>query len=226
MKTRLIFSFLFSTLVLVGCARDGITSPDAGASAPAEQSLQNLEESLADIPVSPVTQSVNDDIAFMREEEKLARDVYLHFAAKYGVPMFSNIASSEAQHMAALKVLLTRHAIPDPVTNDAPGVYTNPAFTALYAQLTTLGDVSLLNAYIVGATIEDLDIKDLMDRSAATTAADILRVYSSLTRGSRNHLRSFYSGLTAAGGTYAPQYISRSLFDSIITSRNESGRPW
>ena len=42
-------------------------------------------------------------------------------------------------------------------------------------------------------------------------------------RGSRNHLRSFVSQLTARSTTYTPQYISQSEFDTIIASAQETG---
>ena len=39
------------------------------------------------------------DLQYLRDEEKLARDVYLYFAAIYNKPIFSDIAASEQQHM-------------------------------------------------------------------------------------------------------------------------------
>ena len=69
-----------------------------------------------------------DEIAglqFMREEEKLAHDVYVTFYQQYGLTIFNNIASSEATHMAAVKTLLDRYGIADPAAGQPIGVFTN-----------------------------------------------------------------------------------------------------
>ena len=225
MKTIPFLAFLITIGFLTGCGNEGVTSP-ASTIQESTEDVAVLEKTLATIPVTSLDQNTIDGLIYMREEEKLARDVYQHFFERYNARAFSNIASSEATHSLAIKVLLTRYAIADPVVNDARGIFSNQHLADLYVQLTALGDANLTAAYRVGAMIEDLDIKDLMDHSAGLTATDILRVYSNLTRGSRNHLRSYYSLLTAAGGTYSPTNISASLFTSIITSRHETGRPW
>ena len=87
-----------------------------------------------------------DEIAglqFMREEEKLARDVYLTLYQKWGVATFNNIASSEATHMASIKTLLDRYGIADPAAGQPIGVFTNPELQALYNQLIAQGSQSL-----------------------------------------------------------------------------------
>ncbi|MDP2030099.1 MAG: DUF2202 domain-containing protein [Thiobacillus sp.] len=52
------------------------------------------------------------DLLFMREEEKLARDVYLTLYETWGLAVFSNIASSEQSHMDALLKLLRTYRCP------------------------------------------------------------------------------------------------------------------
>jgi len=110
----------------------------------------------------------------MREEEKLARDVYLELYDTWGQQIFLNISESEQTHTDAVKTLLERYKIPDPVTDDTRGVFMNPVMTKLYETLTEQGKKSLLDGLIVGATIEDLDIKDLQDFSAQIDNEDIL----------------------------------------------------
>ena len=85
------------------------------------------------------------------------------------------------------------------------------------------GNTSSLEAFKVGATIEDLDIFDLNNWSARIDNQDIKFVYQNLTKGSRNHLRSFYSQITGKGGSYSAQYISKAEFDSIVNSGKETG---
>lgn len=43
-------------------------------------------------------------LTYMREEEKLARDVYLSLYDTWGIPSFSKISASEQTHMAAIKI--------------------------------------------------------------------------------------------------------------------------
>jgi len=53
-------------------------------------------------------------------------------------------------------------------------------------------------------TIEELDIADLEARLALTDQSDLQRVYTSLRRGSSNHLRAFTSALSGQSGTGKP----------------------
>jgi len=156
----------------------------------------------------------------LREEEKLARDVYLYAYDKYGLNIFTNIAQSEQRHMDRVLTILTTYNIDDPASTER-GVFNNSTLQNLYNILTAKVDSSMLDALIVGATIEDLDIKDIEEFKTRTTKNDILDMYDNLTCGSRNHLRSYYSQILANGGTYTPQYISQDEFEAIINSSKE-----
>ena len=50
----------------------------------------------------------------MREEEKVARDVYLEFYEIYGNVIFKNIADSEQKHMDAVLALIVGYGLDDP----------------------------------------------------------------------------------------------------------------
>jgi rhodanese-related sulfurtransferase len=160
----------------------------------------------------------------MREEEKLARDVYTTLGAKWGTRIFANIASSEQTHTDAIKVLLDKYSIVDPTTDDTVGVFHSPLMQKLYDDLTARGLQSSTEALTVGALIEDLDIYDLDILMKETDKEDILSVYSNLQRGSRNHMRAFIKNLSMSGGVYAPQYISNEAFTAIINASQERGR--
>lgn len=164
-----------------------------------------------------LTDQEKADLRFLREEEKLARDVYLFSFNKYGEEIFSNIASSEQSHMNAVLNLLNKYDVEDPVGVNAEGVFVNETLQQLYVQLTAQSDQSLNDALTVGATIEDLDIHDIEELLGHTSNADLLNVYDRLTCGSRNHMRSFVGQL----GTYVPTYISQVEYDAIIASSNE-----
>lgn len=162
-------------------------------------------------------------LVLMREEEKLARDVYLALEARWGQRVFGNIAGSEQQHMDQVAALLARYGLADPAAGRAPGEFQDPQLRVLYGQLVAQGEGSLAAALAVGATIEDLDISDLMHLSQETSKPDILRTFGNLTKGSRNHLRSFTGLLAAQGVTYAPQYLDEATYTAIVTSAMERG---
>jgi hypothetical protein len=162
-----------------------------------------------------------EGLIFMREEEKLAHDVYITLGNLWGSNVFTNISQAEATHTAAVGTLLTRYGIEDPTKTDEVGVFTNPIFTKLYSDLVATGSQSLIDALTVGAIIEDLDIRDL--QRLASTTPDIAVVYDALELGSRNHLRAFYRQLQKQGADYTPSYISQSEFDAIIAGNMEQG---
>jgi len=178
---------------------------------------------IALIPAGEVDQAEIDAMLYMREEEKLARDVYQYFANLWGMPAFSNIASSEQVHMDSVLDLIDRYNLTDPAAADT-GVFKNPDLQALYDQLTVQGSASVEEAFKVGAAIEEIDIVDLKERLTQTDQADIQQVFDSLMQGSYNHLNAFVTNLTNRYGiTYAPQYLTEDLYQEIIQSSGTTG---
>lgn len=180
----------------------------------------NNQKGLDTNTVVALTLAEKDDLLRLREEEKLARDVYLYSYDMYGISLFSNIAASEQKHMDKALALLNTYSIPDPAVG-ARGVFVDPVLQDLYDALTSKVDISLLDALEVGATIEDLDIKDIDDFEDRTDKIDILNTYDKLKCASRNHMRSFYSELVNNSVTYDPQFISLAELSEIISSSNE-----
>lgn len=128
--------------------------------------------------------------------------------------------------MSALKMLLDKYELEDPIVNDEIGAFENEKLVGLFVQLPEAGDVSLVEALKIGLTIEDLDVFDLMEYTHDVESEDIIMVYENLTKGSRNHLRAYYRLTTRFGGTYEAQFITQVLFDSIFDSPHERGRGW
>jgi hypothetical protein len=142
-------------------------------------------------------------LQYMREEEKLARDVYALLGAKYGARVFTNITRSEAQHTTTVKTYLVAFKVADPAAGRAAGSFQNAELQALYADLVTQGGKSLSDAVTVGIAIEKRDIADLQARIAATSRADLKAMYGNLLRASQNHLKAFQRQATGAqGGGY------------------------
>jgi len=162
-------------------------------------------------------------LLYMREEEKLARDLYNAFYATWGLPVFQNIAASEQTHMDAIKVLLDRYGLADPAQAQ-PGVFSDPDLQALYNQLLASGNQSLGNAIKAGGAVEEVDILDLQARNELTDQADILKVYGNLKSGSENHLRAFVRTLLRqTGETYQPQYLSPEAYQAILGGASQGG---
>ena len=155
-------------------------------------------------------------LAYMREEEQLAHDVYAVSATLWPQPIFANITDSEATHSAAIKVLLDRYQQPDPLAGLPNGTFKTPAFQALYDSYVAASRVSLVEALTVGVEIEELDIRDITAQKAGIDNADILMVYDNLLSASRSHLAAFMKVLTQQGGTYVPKYITQAEFDAIV----------
>ena len=162
-------------------------------------------------------------LLYMREEEKLAHDVYVTLYAQWGLPLFQNISRSEQTHTDSIKALLDRYGLADPASSTV-GVFTDPDLQALYTTLIAQGSQSLAEAIKVGAAIEEIDILDLQKDIAQVDNPDILQVFNNLLNGSYNHLRAFASTLTTqTGETYVPQYLTAEAYQAIIATGVTSG---
>ena len=158
-------------------------------------------------------------LIFMIEEEKLALDTYTYLGELWGINQFLNIQKSEQSHVNAVSNLIERYDLT--YTMLPEGEFMNEELQGLYNQFVVDGSKSQLNALIIGATIEDLDIVDLEDLMQSISNDDILNVFESLQCGSRNHLRAFVGTINQMGGNYTPQYLSMEEFIIIIESSNE-----
>lgn len=165
------------------------------------------------------TQEIKD-LLYLREEEKLARDVYLFSFDKYNLQIFKNISNSEDQHMSSVLNLLNKYNIEDPASSEI-GIFNNVELQNIYNMLIEQSGISILEALKVGNKIEDLDIRDLSLNETRTDKLDLLLVYASLKCGSRNHLRNFNNQVLQNDGFYIPEFISQEDFDYIITTSNE-----
>lgn len=220
-------------LVLAGCGRHGHGGKGRGGYGKGKGSGKGRHGNgrngqgncilryLATVPMEELSQAETEALIHDRQEEKLARDVYLAFQQKYQVRIFANIAQAEQQHMDAIKVLLDRYEMEDPAADDTPGVFTDAHFQDLYQSLVQEGQTDLNSALKVGATIEDLDIYDIQTQLPQMDNSDVRMVFQNLLKGSRNHMRAFCGQLAAAGVTYAPQYLTQAEVDSILNSERE-----
>ncbi len=165
------------------------------------------------------------DLRFMREEEKLANDVYETFFEKWNTLPFKNIKKAERVHMKLIKDLLVQYKVTDPLEGieNTRGKFHSAPFDTMYARLVATGAFSVQEAYKSGALIEEMDIRDLKIRYEATQEAPIRNTYTLLRQASENHLRAFVRNLKRLGVDYTPQVLSREDFDNI-TGKSNTGR--
>jgi hypothetical protein len=161
------------------------------------------------------------DLQFLREEEKLARDVYLTLYERWRLMPHANIASSEQTHMDRAKAALADFGLADPVRDDSVGAFVNGQLRQLYVDLVARGEQTEVASLQVGATIEDLDLRDIAVMKRRTADAGVLAMYEALQCGSRNHLRAFTSQLAMRGASYAPQYLTQAEYDAILGGARE-----
>ena len=185
-------------------------------------------------------------LIFMREEEKLARDVYLTLASLYpDASTFSTIGTgSEQTHTDTVRDMLAKYGIPDPNPGannlpDSIGVFTGVDygwyFTEKYLALVDRGRTSLLEALYVGAFIEELDMLDIVgcpkvivetssiigEGQCGLTYTDekaLQTMYTHLVDGSKDHLRAYvkYIENIIGAGNYVAQVLTQDEVDAIL----------
>ncbi len=179
-----------------------------------EEKGSRLSSDLSDLEIA--------DLLFMREEEKLARDSYIILHELWGDAVFANISISEQQHMDAMKRLLDKYGLPDPVVDeDDVGRFVNDELDTLFTYLMDLGEENGLAGLNVGGLIEEKDMHDIQAAIDAADHQDIKDVYGSLLCGSRNHLRAFVKNIELAGSTYTASVLPQEEVDEIANSPME-----
>ncbi len=211
---------LFLVLAVAGLA---ITSCSETVSGVDETLNSNLDEKSAEVAAlcgtcdfsGTLTEAEIAGLMEMREEEKLARQVYIFMYEKYEHRVFNNISKSENAHTSAMLHLINGFGLTDPTpVNDTE--FSNPVFTELYAQLTEKGSESLIEALKVGAFIEEYDINDLQNLVETTENPTVKRVYGNLLRASKIHLKAFTNSLKWLNATYTPTVISIEEYNEIL----------
>lgn len=214
MKTKILISTftIFLSLVIFGCTSEGPVETNLKTGL----NLELIKETILGLPTEELSEEEIAGLIWIREEEKLARDVYIMFYQKYGIRVYNNISGSEQTHTEAIKPLLEKYKLTDPAQTDEVGVFFNKDLQTLYNQLIEQGNISDVEGLKVGAAIEEIDILDLEDNLVNVDNQDITFVYNNLKSGSENHLRAFVKNLSMRGVTYSPVYLDINKYYSII----------
>lgn len=208
MNTR---SLITPLIIIAGIAL--VTSPAVAEGPQGSRGGQASANTSQPTPVLSIEEAAT--LLWTREEEKLARDVYLALDARWNDSVLQRIATSEQRHFDAMGDKIDQYALVDPAL-PGNGEFADAELQALYDELVATGLDSPTEAMIVGATIEDMDIRDLQEAIDGTDEAALKNAYGNLLEGSKNHLRAFVGRLRDLGVEYTPQYIDALLFDSIV----------
>lgn len=141
----------------------------------------------------PTDDALKEQLTFMREEERLARDLYTALDAHYAgdTRPFTMIKTSEQQHFDQVGALLVQYKIADPSAGKAAGTYGNAELQKMYTDLLARGKKSLDEAYKVGISVEKADIADLTQAISAVSQADARALFERLRTASQHHLSAF-----------------------------------
>ena len=172
---------------------------------------------------SQLTDAEVNGILSLREEEKVAYDVYTVMFEKYESKVFKNIAENEKEHMNKIKELIDQFNLTDPIagTIDQKGVFSNKKMQTMYDEMILGGNYGLLDALRAAARFEETDIVDLRKYLSSASDQSVINVYLNLESGSQDHLRSLVKYIEDEGISYKPSYLSKEDFDKIMSVKTK-----
>lgn len=131
-------------------------------------------------------------LAYLLEEEKLAKDVYTTLYNEWWNKKFANILKSETQHQSKIKDIADKYNILNSLISDKIWVFQNQELSELYQQLINQWTQNEMEALKVGVIIEEKDIEDIKNMiTLFPNHKDIVNVLQSLLEGSYRHLEAF-----------------------------------
>jgi len=183
--------------------------------------LARIREQIMASRAEPLGADEQRDLQRIREQRKLARDLYWDLAKHWGSLVLVRLGAAEQAHLNALDTLLDHYDLSDPVAGPAVGESGDPKFHALHAQIVEVGHRSEMAASQAGLLVEEMSLSDLAAARARTRRPEIAAVYDDLLRDSRNHLRALFRQMQRFEGEYVPQSLSLSDFEAIVWTQPE-----
>ena len=143
-----------------------------------------------------MTDEQKDELFFIYQEEKVARDVYITLGKSYpDENTFASIQISEQRHIDSARELCEKYDVNiDGVDEESVGNFVLPVLQELYDTCVAEGQKSLLDALKVGELIEITDIDDL-EHAMVGMPEDVVKVFESLKEGSLSHLDAFTAAI-------------------------------
>lgn len=231
MKSKIFAATLFGIFALTSCDKsDNLADNNATLPILSVESDGTSVFTRANIaPVLDVTSPLTaDEIEFLyaiREDEKVARDLYLAFSAKYPkVTQISKIATAESSHIACVEAVLDYYEIEYPALG-ANGVFEDATRQAFYNELVDKSS-TLIEASSTMALVEEETIFAYKSVQGQIANANISLIVTNMIKASSNHLRATVRHIKALGGNYVPSYLTTEEFDTIIKSAFQGGKAY
>ncbi len=161
----------------------------------------------------------------MREEEKLARDLYLDFSEYWKLPLFAKTARAEQRHMLTTGLMIELFGLEDPITDDGRGLFSDPAWSTLYAELSARGGLSIEEALGAAGWVEEADIVDLTEALEQSSDPALIRTFDHLLRGSVSHLRAVVKALAKRGVGYEAQLLDPDRLEGLLAPSADESEP-
>ena len=226
--------------VLMAQLANQVVSVDA-ATATDLSTASNNDIMMSSLPTYSLSAAQKETLAYMWNEEKLAKDIYLALNAIYPSQQLSNIATkAETQHESSVEALLKKYnlSVTDVLNSSGTAVYsaavlaaipagsyTLPELQSLYNALYTEGSISAQKSLEVGCKVEVTDVNDLdKDLVVATGAQDLVVTFENLRSGSYNHYWAFDKGLKNIGVTTGCCSLGDDFCHPEYPNNNESGQ--
>ena len=207
MKASIIILSVATTLLLAGNGSHSSQGKNANSS----ESYQQIRPVIG---TSVLSDEQKHTLAYMWNEEKLAKDIYLAINEVNPHRTLYNIATrAETKHQAAVETLIAAYDInisnlvdytenydEEALLAMSPGEFGIDELNTLYSELYLKGIQSTQDALEVGCMVEVTDINDLdKDIEIAQGADDIVNVFEHLREGSYRHYWAFDRALKSMG---------------------------
>jgi len=166
-----------------------------------------------------------DEIEFIyaiREDEKVARDLYFSFFGTFGLKPFENIGKAEDNHIKATEKLFDYYEIDYPALSEN-GKFENAIRQKLFDSLLLKGTPEL-EAFKVMAMLEESNIVEYGEVLKTIANPNIKIVIENLARASANHFKAAIRQITALGGTYRPALMTQEQYRAVIATGFEKGK--
>ncbi|NTV17903.1 MAG: DUF2202 domain-containing protein [Bacteroidales bacterium] len=166
-----------------------------------------------------------DEIEFIyavREDEKVARDLYFSFFGTFGLKPFENIGKAEDNHIKATEKLFDYYEIDYPALSEN-GKFENAIRQKLFDSLLLKGTPEL-EAFKVMAMLEESNIVEYGEVLKTIANPNIKIVIENLARASANHFKAAIRQITALGGTYTPALMTQEQYKAVIAIGFEKGK--
>ena len=168
------------------------------------------------LPKEDLNNTEKEMLINARKNEKLAYDYNYTMFSKWGMPVFNHMATKLLANNDALKKMLNKYGLTDPINDMQIGKYSDNELQSKYDSAVAKGNESLKNAYIEAANIEEQMIKFYRDASDKVDNQDLKLLFDNLRVRAEHSFAAFVRNLYRFGYEYQPHYITQAEFNQIV----------